>query len=155
MASTFISFAVILCLQWDFGIITAKPGKTYYNELGHLTIILNTTMSSIKVHCKYFYVLAPFGDRNILSGLRANFFNHSPILPKLSHINGIYAMRNIRPSDYDKERPDSQLVRNGQASDLDSIWRRIRQCVKQFGPIVPCIYKERDSLWRNEQVTLI
>ena len=112
-------------------------------------------MSSIKVNFKYFYVLAPIGDRNILSGLRANFFNHSPILPKLSHINGIYAMRNIRPSDYDKDRPDSQLVRNGQASDLDSIWRRIRQCVKQFGPIVPCIYKERDSLWRNEQVSLI
>ena len=64
-------------------------------------------------------------------------------------------MRNTRPSDYDKERPDSQLVKNGQASDLESTWRRIRQCVKQFGPIVPCIYKERDSLWRNEQVSLI
>ena len=68
---------------------------------------------------------------------------------------GVYAMRNTRPSDYDKERPDSRLVKNGQASDLDSIWRRIGQCVKQFGPIVPCIYKERDSLWRNEQVSLI
>ena len=104
---------------------------------------------------KYFYVLASIGDRNIASGLRANFFSHSPILPKLSHSAGIYAMRNTRPSDYDNKKPDSQLVKNGQASDLDSIWRRIRQCVKQFGPIVPCIYKERDSLWRNEQISLI
>ena len=154
MASTFISLVVILCLQWDFGIINAKPGNTYCNASGHLIVILKPCVPFSFI-LDIFHVSAAIGDRNIASGLRANFFNHSPILPKLSHINGIYAMRNTRPSDDDKERPDSQLVKNGQASDLESTWRRIRQCVKQFGPIVPCIYKERDSLWRNEQVSLI
>ena len=40
MGSISMSLVVIVCLQWDFGIINAKPGKTYHNELEHLIVIL-------------------------------------------------------------------------------------------------------------------